>query len=167
MPLQPAATSQSDLPREAARRARQVHRSQFNGHITVALRQLEAAGQSAIYAGFSDIEQAALRAAKAILARKFYTLPINPDATDFARLNDDLRTIAETIDPLIEEIGKEACRNSNGVPERDFNDCFKDVLLGAIDGNATHVLDQCGENVTPPNDPDTAAEHRRELQRAE
>ena len=160
------------LAREAAERARQAYRQSYNAALANALEQMRAAETCAVCAGSGEVEIAALRAARAMLngmwpRRRFLSLPINPDATDFARLRDDLEFFArEVVDPLIRAIGEEAQSNSN-MPGSELRECFEDVLFGAIDGNATHVLAQCGENasrtLSPAGRAEQKADHDRKL----
>lgn len=130
---------------DAAQRGRQVYRQTFNCGIAAAIHQLEEAEKAAIYGKFAEAELLALRAARQLLQRRFWSLPVTPDEADFSRLADDLRFLADTVDPVIAAIGEDA-RVGSSAPIRDFRDCFDRVLFNAIDGNAAHVLDTCAEN---------------------
>lgn len=82
------------------------------------------------------------------------------DATQLARELLDLSR--RCVDPLVAAIGDEAAENFHNVDPA----LFKDQLLGAVEGNATEVIEAAGRDLTE-SWLETVAEKRREFQRAE
>lgn len=62
--------------------------------------------------------------------------------TDDARaIVGDLEALCTIVDPLISQIGRTAASEFHGI-DRDL---FKDQLLGALQGNATHTIERAAE----------------------
>jgi len=158
----------TNLAFEAKVRARQASHAHFQQLCREAHVLLTAAAQHATATQLGDVHVKKAEAAAALAGAMFHTIIGQADAVDMNRLHDDLELIARRIDPLIAAIGEEARKNTPGAPSGEFDDCFKDVITNAIEGNATFLLSQCAENCAAAiNDPDAAAKHRRELQHAE
>jgi hypothetical protein len=64
-----------------------------------------------------------------------------PDMEDAAEFQNDLRLLAERVDRVILAYG-EYLEHFGVLSERDVKNCFTDILLGAIDGNATYVIER-------------------------
>ncbi len=84
-------------------------------------------------------------------ARKLLTLQMTdirgePTKADALALIDDLRVIWETVDPLIEAVGRYAQSNF-GLSERDMAD-FRGQLQGALEGNATFRIEDAIDAMT-------------------
>lgn len=169
MSAQPASFTPDPVAQEAKLAARIVVRRQFNELLLQASQLLQKADQVAALGGLSDIEIQQARAAGKIAGVNLYSLPLCPDPVDFRRLDDDLRHIARSVDPLIEAIGADAKHSSNEIDDATFKECFEDVIERGIDG-ALHVLDDCGEAARQTLDDraDAIGDHKRKsLQNAE
>lgn len=167
MSAQPNPFSAAHAALQAKLTARAVVRHRFNELLLQAAAILDEADKIAT-CGLTNIEVQQARAASKIAGVTFYSLPVVPDAVDFRRLDEDLRHLARSVDPLIEAIGADARSNSAEMDEATFKDCFKDVIENAILGNACHVLDICAEAAREAiEDAAANAEHRRMLQEAE
>jgi hypothetical protein len=153
-----------DPAREAAQRARQVAFARFNELCCAAHRLLSEASQLAIQSGLAEVHQRKAEAASALAGATFYSAPPCADAVDFQRLRDDLELIRDKIDPLIAAIGDDAYSSAHCARRSEFDDCFKNVIGIAIDGNALHLLDRAAEDAAEAaHEPDP--DHQRDLRR--
>lgn len=64
-------------------------------------------------------------------------LPLEPSAADFVEVAEDLRLLARKVDALIAAYGDYVDANMTGC-DRSL---FRDVLFGALDGNALHEIE--------------------------
>jgi hypothetical protein len=161
MSTQPTAFTSAQTAVQAKIAARQVMRRAFNDLCQQASRLLQQADQLAIVGGLSDVEIQQARAATKVAGVNFYSISGQANATDFARLSDDLRHVARSVDGLIEAIGEEARYNTPGADKAEFAECFKDVITNAVEGNALHLLAICGDDARAAiNDAADKAEHR-------
>lgn len=69
-----------------------------------------------------------------------------PDACDMETLGDDLLTIADIIDPLILAYGEHAAEHHH-IPAETIKEHFEGVLRGALEGYATHVLQNAADDL--------------------
>lgn len=85
------------------------------------------------------------------------------DHNDAANLIEDLELLAAKVDALIEAYGEYG--NSIGILSKsDIKDCFKDVLKGALNGNADYLIEN-GVKERQEYLADEAAEHRAAMRR--
>ena len=69
-----------------------------------------------------------------------------PDSADGAALNDDLLALARMVDQLILSYGRYA-QEHIGISEADVTRNFTNVVLGAIEGNATFSIESAIEKI--------------------
>jgi len=85
------------------------------------------------------VRSAILIAAYKLLCLQPARIVGEPDIHDANALVDDIEALAAILDPIFVAIGDYA--NSHiGLSRQDRDDCFKDVILRAVQGNATHVI---------------------------
>ena len=70
-------------------------------------------------------------------------IPLEPAPAEIAIVADDLRVLARTVDALVEAYGDYVDANTSGI-DRSL---FKDVLFGAIDGNALYEIEQASRQL--------------------
>lgn len=144
--------------------SRKIALDRFNEHCFRAARLLDQAAVIATNGGLADVHVMKARAAAAIAGIMFHHIVGQADAVDMNRLRDDLELVARKVDPLIAAIGDEARCNTPGADKGDFDDCFKNVVTNAIEGNGAFLLSQCAEECAAAiNNPGDIAERRREL----
>lgn len=169
MPLQPKPFTDAQLALRAKITANIELRRRFSD-LRLEASKLLSQAETVAY-GLSEIEVQQVRAAGKLAGVNFYSLGGGQaDAVDFQRLREDLEHVARSVDPLIEAIGNEARNNSITADKGEFEDCFSKVIENAITGNATHVLDTCGEaarEAIEDIDGDNAGDHQRKLAHAE
>lgn len=68
-----------------------------------------------------------------------------PDAADAENLRSDLLDLCDVVDPLVRAIGDYAARQF-GMSTSE-HDLFNNQLRGALEGNATHVLDSIADRL--------------------
>jgi hypothetical protein len=89
--------------------------------------------------GISDIQFRQANAAAGLAGTTFHKISIAyPDASDANAVRADVLAIARLTDPLILAVGEHLAENFSGV---DL-DQFRDQVLGAVEGNATHECDE-------------------------
>ena len=76
-----------------------------------------------------------------------------PNRQDAINLADDLRCLARHVDALVLEYGRYA-QSTLGISQRMVDECFTDVLSGAIEGNATFILERTGEQLESDERPE-------------
>lgn len=86
-----------------------------------------------------------------------------PDMQDAYEFQKDLRLLAAKVDAVIEAYG-EYLESYGVLSQSDVKECFKDQLLGAIDGNALYLIEE-GTRERIEYVRDEAAEHAAELRR--
>ena len=86
---------------------------------------------------------AQMRAVASLAALRLTRIAGDADSADALSLRDDLEAIWRAFDPFISAIGKEAADNFNGIDQ----ELFDRPLEGALDGNATHALEQSAEKL--------------------
>lgn len=129
-------------------------------YVDLRLKAYELLQQAAKLPGLPAVCKAQASAAAGLAGITFHRITIYPDAADANAVRTDLLAIARIVDPLIEAIGDQLAANFNGIDLQ----LFKDQVLGALEGNATHACDEAAdaarearEEVSPSIDP--AAEH--------
>lgn len=114
-------------------------------------------------AGIPDHYRVQAECAAKLAGFRLHRIYGQPQPEDAIAIRDDLEIIARKIvDPLIAIIGTEAAQHFNGIDQK----LFTDQLLGALDGNASHALDEAARELTESR-ADTIADGRRAFQRAE
>lgn len=78
--------------------------------------------------------------ASGIIPHKIAAPSLEPTMEDARELQNDLLLLARKVDALIEAYG-EYCQSNGILSQRDVKDCFKDVLFGALDGNALFLIE--------------------------
>lgn len=144
MTLQPVKFSAADPAAKAKLTARTVVRQRFNELRLQAAALLEEADKIAS-CGLSEVEVQQARAAAKLAGAQFFSLPVMATEEDFLCLREDLLHVAFSVDPLILAIGADAKNNSHEISKGALRECFEAVIFTAIDGNATHLLDQCAK----------------------
>lgn len=87
-----------------------------------------------------EIVRQQLQAAARLAGATFHRVKGPPTPTDCEAMARDLRNLPRIIDPLIAAIGEAAITDLGmSIKERKL---FADQLLGALDGNATYVLEE-------------------------
>lgn len=93
----------------------------------------------------ADHFKAQAKAAANLAGVQFSQVAGMADRADAENLADDLVAVANIIDPLVEAIGDEAYRH---LPIADDDrQCFRDQLLGALEGNATYLVTEAGREL--------------------
>lgn len=108
------------------------------------------------------LDPAILNAIKG-LAHFIPTRVIAPaDPVEAEDLANDLREIADVIDPLIKAFGDYAAEYFD-IDKATFKECFESPLMDALDGNAIHVLKRAAQDLEAErhNEELLAAERRR------
>lgn len=67
------------------------------------------------------------------------------DKSDADNLRADLEAIWNIVDPVILAVGEYARENFTGIRDKHIKDNFTDVLRSALEGNATFILDEAGD----------------------
>lgn len=80
-------------------------------------------------------------AGQKLLTLRMANLALDPDRDDFDNVMDDLNILIEIFDGVILELGKYAGSHF-GITQSQVRDYFADQLRGALDGNATFVLEE-------------------------
>lgn len=66
------------------------------------------------------------------------------DKSDADSLRDDLEALWTILDPMILAVGQYASAHFR-ISAADLKSCFTDQVRGALEGNATFVLEQAGD----------------------
>lgn len=101
------------------------------------------ADEAAKSKGITDLQRAQLTAVAKLAGIQFTVIRGIADDKDAEALRDDLIALWRIVDPLIEAMGQYAAEHFDGLDQSEF----KDVLQGALDGNATFVLDDVAESI--------------------
>lgn len=105
--------------------------------------------RAANISGLPDLHRQQGLAAAKLAGMRLHRIQGEAGADDFAALSDDLTTLWEAVDPLIDAVGAEAAAGSAEI-DRDL---FRDQLRGALEGNATYALQRAAEDGCEPLDP--------------
>ena len=92
----------------------------------------------------SPLDQIVHDAARKLLTLRMTRIIYAADRADADNLRADLEALWTILDPVILAIGEYAAEHFHIAPN-DIKDCFADQIRGALEGNATHVLDMAGE----------------------
>lgn len=170
MTVQPAPLS-PELPDVTASQAKVAAitavRWRFNELLYQASQLCQQADQIAALGGLSDIEIQQARAAGKLAGVNFYSMSPRAEVAEFQRLEEGLRHVARSVDPLILAIGEDAKANSHEISDSDLHDNFKDAIFTAIDGNALFCLEECATAAQLAIDErdfeEQEADHRRKV----
>lgn len=86
-----------------------------------------------------------------------------PEMSDARELQNDLMLLARKVDAVISAYG-EYCKSNGIVSRGDIEDCFTEVLEGALSGNATYCIESGVEDRLEYLR-DEYADHKRDLLR--
>ena len=92
----------------------------------------------------SPVQDAVLDAGRKLLSLKMTRIVGIPDEHDAANLRADLEALWNIVDPVIAAIGDYAGA-CFGIDQDKIKEHFTDQLRGALEGNATFVLEQAAE----------------------
>ena len=72
------------------------------------------------------------------------SLSLDPRPSEINAVRDDLECLARKVDALVAEYGRYVARSSGTNVDQE---CFTDVLLKAIDGNALYEIECAADDV--------------------
>lgn len=110
--------------------------------------------------GTGSIQFEAVKAAH-MLCSPFTEIGSYPRPDHILALRDDVKLIAEAVDPLIRAVGDEARAACPYVSDTNVDGCFTDTVTRAVEGDALYVLERAAECLTTE-----AAVERAERRRA-
>lgn len=86
-------------------------------------------------------------AARKLVALQMTTLSLDPDRVDLNNILTDLRDVARIFDTVIAEIGDYAGPYF-GVPQKEIVNAFHGQVRGALEGNATFILQEAYREIS-------------------
>jgi hypothetical protein len=94
--------------------------------------------------GISDLDKAHANALHSLSMIKLHKIVGQPDAADLLAVRDDLVDVAKIIDKLVLAMGQAAAESSHKI-DLDY---FTDRVIGAVDGEATSVLNDAANEIS-------------------
>jgi hypothetical protein len=94
--------------------------------------------------GISDLDKAHANALHSLSMLKLHKIAGQPDAADLLAVRDDLIEVAKIIDKLVLAMGQAAAESSHKI-DLDY---FTDRVFGAVDGEATSVLNDAANEIS-------------------